>query len=70
MKISFNLKVNGGKRTPVEVECYPTGVNEKVMVFANGKWISDKHIAEYVRVTLSSALRGLQNKAEERGGKA
>ena len=60
MDMNFTLKVYGGKRTPVEVGCYPTNVNEKVMVFANGKSISDKLIAEFVHVELANVLSKLQ----------
>jgi len=68
MLINLSLKVQGGKRTPVTVTCYPTAINDKVMIFANGKCITGNHIAEYIEKDLGEKLSLMQS--EERDADA
>ena len=60
MDMNFNLKVKGGKRTPVIVSCEPPSVNAKIMMFANVKHLSDTKIAEYISFDLNQKLSEIQ----------
>jgi len=60
MEINFNIKVKGGKRTPVEVTVYGTAVNEKVIEFSNGKTVSESQIAIWLQDNLVIALKQIQ----------
>lgn len=57
MIANFNFKVSAGPRTPIEVDCIATSVNEKTFKFSNGKTITDKEIAKWVQKELEKALK-------------
>ena len=62
MTVNFSLKVKSGKRLPIEVTCYPTGVNEKHLEFQNSnKKISDMKIAEWINKALKEVLEKYKN---------
>jgi len=60
MEINFNVKVKGGKRTPIVVTVYGTSENEKVIEFANGRHISETVIASWIKEELTRSLRRVQ----------
>lgn len=60
MQINLNVKVKGGKRTPVSVEVYGTSVNEKMMEFANGKKVSEAALSIWLKEQLTIALKKMQ----------
>lgn len=60
MNINLNIKVYGGKRTELSVEARPTAVNEKTMVFKNGRSVTDTQIAEWMARKLESKLKGIE----------
>lgn len=59
--INLNLKVKAGPRTPVQVTCYGTSVNEKAIKFRNGQVIKENSIANWVTSQLQIALEEIQN---------
>ena len=61
MDMNFDLKLKGGKRTPVIVSCEPPSVNAKIMMFANVKHLSDTKIAEYISFDLNQKLSEIQS---------
>ena len=61
MNINLNIKIKGGKRTPVEVTVYGTSVNQKELVFKNGNRIKENDIAEMISKNTENALRAIQD---------
>jgi len=57
MEINLNLKIKGGKRTPISVEIYGTSANTKVIEFSNGKIITGEQIAKWINSELTKALK-------------
>ena len=60
MMINLNVKIKGGKRTPIEVTVYDTAVNQKELVFKNGNRIKGGDIAEMLEKNLTAALKSIQ----------
>jgi len=64
MTANFSLKVTSGKRTEIEVNCYPTSVNTKTFEFKDSKkTITDAKIAEWVNKALKEALEKFKTEA-------
>jgi hypothetical protein len=60
MEINLNIKIKGGKRTPIEVNVYRTSVNEKSIEFANGKQIKESTIIAWIKKYLTHSLKLIQ----------
>lgn len=60
--INVNLKVRGGKRTPVETWATLTATNERTIEFANGNSVSGSDIADVAVTALQAYLRELQSR--------
>jgi hypothetical protein len=64
--LNFNVKVKAGKRTPVEVECYYTAVNQETLTLINGVTVTNQEIAEFIAQKVCAALQiteGTQHEA-------
>lgn len=68
--INVNLKVRGGKRTPVETWATLTATNERTIEFANGNSVTGSDIADLVVVYLQAHLRELQSRRPGRPEKS
>ncbi len=60
MDINLNVKVKGGKRTPVEVSVYSSAANTKTMEFKNKRVVTDEQIAEWIQQNLHVVLKRIQ----------
>jgi hypothetical protein len=62
MEINFNLKVKSGKRSPIEVRCYATSVNEKRLEFqGSNKTITETKISNWLEKALKEVLEKYKN---------
>jgi hypothetical protein len=55
---NFNVKIKTGKRTPIEVGCYWTAVNNKtVELFNSDETTTVSAIAEFIQKSVEKALK-------------
>ncbi len=60
-ELNINIKIRGGKRTPIEVACYGTGAGKKIITFPNDKRVSDEEICAWIQENLTVALKKIAN---------
>lgn len=53
---NFSFKITTGKRTKPKVSIYPTSVNEKQMVFQNGKIKSNEEMSSELQKIIQGII--------------
>ena len=61
MKINLNIKITGGKRTPLKVDIKRTSINEKTLTFKNNRTMTESEIASTIKGYIEYYLSRAQN---------